>query len=105
MSVYVDPIRKHGGSRTFQWEHSCHMYADSLEELHAMADAIGLKRAWFQDKAGFPHYDLTPRRRAAAVAKGAAERDHYHAVNFSRAQRGLPPIADASQGGLFGELR
>ena len=26
----------------------CHMVADTLEELHIMADAIGVKRKWFQ---------------------------------------------------------
>ena len=36
MGVYVDEVLKHGGSKSFQWEHSCHMYADSLDELHAV---------------------------------------------------------------------
>jgi len=52
---------------------SCHMTADTLDELHAFAARIGLKRAWFQRHALAPHYDLTPRRREAAVAAGAVE--------------------------------
>lgn len=48
----------------------CHMAADTNKELHAMAIAIGLKRDWFQDKAGFPHYDLTPGKRLAAICRG-----------------------------------
>ncbi|MEQ1934665.1 MAG: DUF4031 domain-containing protein [Fimbriimonadaceae bacterium] len=51
----------------------CHMRADTLDELHAMAEAIGMKRSWFQDKPGFPHYDLVPKRRALAVKRGAKE--------------------------------
>jgi hypothetical protein len=97
VSVYVDELRKHGGSASFRWEHSCHLYADSVEELHAFASAIGLKRQWFQDKADFPHYDLTARRRRMAVEQGAMERDRYHAVNHSRALRGLPPMENPAQ--------
>jgi hypothetical protein len=41
--------------------------------LHAFAEALGLRRAWFQNKAGFPHYDLIPTRRAKAVVLGAVE--------------------------------
>ena len=55
---------------------SCHLMTDaSLEELHALALRIGLRREWFQP--GLPpffdtaHYDLTPGRRAAALAVGA----------------------------------
>lgn len=37
-----------------------HMVADSLEELHAFAISIGLKRHFFEGvKKGHPHYDLT----------------------------------------------
>lgn len=98
MSVYVDELLKHGGSESFRWEHSCHLYADSLDELHAFAEGLGLKRQWFQDKAGFSHYDLTVGKRAMAVKRGAMERDRYHAVNFSRAQRGLLPMCDGAPG-------
>lgn len=33
-----------------------HMIADSLEELHEMADHLGIRK-YFQDKPGKPHYD------------------------------------------------
>lgn len=49
---------------------SCHMIADTLEELHAMADRIGLKREWFQERS-FPHYDLIASRRERAIRAGA----------------------------------
>jgi hypothetical protein len=48
----------------------CHMVSDtSLSELHAMAEQIGMKRAWFQGD----HYDLVASRRAAAVRLGASQ--------------------------------
>ncbi|MCX7934071.1 MAG: DUF4031 domain-containing protein [Planctomycetota bacterium] len=52
----------------------CHMWSDDLEALHLMAARIGLRREWFQNRAGFPHYDLLPPRRAAALRLGAVER-------------------------------
>jgi hypothetical protein len=41
-----------------------HLISDhDIEELHAFARKIGLKKEWFQDKRNkdfyYPHYDLT----------------------------------------------
>jgi hypothetical protein len=44
---------------------------DALASLHAFAKKIGLDRAWFQDHRLLPHYDLTERRRTAALKAGA----------------------------------
>jgi hypothetical protein len=63
------------------------MYADSLEELHAMALAIGMKPAWFQDHARLPHYDLVPVRRAKAVKLGAIEQTRRQTVEFIRKRK------------------
>lgn len=52
---------------------SCHLMADTFEELHAFARKLGLKRAWFQPHPRWPHYDLTVRKRARAVELGAKE--------------------------------
>lgn len=41
MSVYVDELREH--DTRLKWKVWCHMTADTDEELHAMADLIGLK--------------------------------------------------------------
>jgi hypothetical protein len=52
----------------------CHMATDGdIEELHRMATQLGLKRAWFQNKPGHPHYDLSPKKRILAVKYGAVE--------------------------------
>jgi hypothetical protein len=65
--ILVDETRRH---RSGWW---CYMVSDrSVEELHAFASEIGLRRRWFQDGPR-PHYDLRPSKRRLAVAKGAKE--------------------------------
>lgn len=70
MAVYVD--------ETYDWGHIkgkwCHMAVgvnDDIEELHKMAERIGLKRAWFQNHPVHPHYDLRPSKRMMAIRAGA----------------------------------
>lgn len=70
MTVYVDEIARYPTSIACFKGGSCHMTADTLEELRLIAHLIGLRPEWFQDKR-VPHYDLTPARRAAALAAGA----------------------------------
>lgn len=79
--VYVDELQNWG------WRHgpSCHLVTDGpLEELHAFAARLGLKRAWFQPGKRKPHYDLTAGRRAAAVRAGAAEVDSRRLIEILR---------------------
>lgn len=75
MSVYVDGLLEWGGikgaPRAKYW---CHLFADSLPELHQFAQGIMLRKEWFQiSNAGIPHYDLTKSRRKMAVEHGAIE--------------------------------
>lgn len=49
----------------------CHLWADTLGELHAMADRIGMRREWFQSHSRLPHYDLVPSKRVLAIKHGA----------------------------------
>jgi len=81
MSVYVDHQQNAFGRMKM-----CHMLADSLEELHAMADRIGMKREWFQ-QLSTPHYDLSKTRRALAVKAGAIEIDAKRTVQIIREWR------------------
>jgi hypothetical protein len=69
VTVYVDEIRRYPTSIACFKGGSCHMTADTLDELHAMANRIGLRREWFQDK-WVKHYDLTPPKRELAIAAG-----------------------------------
>ena len=98
MSVYVDGLAiwtgKYSGDDAGQAERVgarnghkwCHLIADEAdcEELHVFAAALGCKRAWFQRD----HYDLTPARRAKAVAAGAIEVNRRQLVQIRRRQRG-----------------
>jgi hypothetical protein len=71
MAVYVDRLCDYG------WRHgpSCHLIADSVEELIEFAVTIGLRPEWFQPKSS-PHFDLTAGGREAAVRMGAVELDN-----------------------------
>ncbi len=90
MAVYVDELAEYA-TDFYPWRHvaSCHMYADTVSELYALADRIGLKRRWFQNKPSFPHYDLLGgNKRRAAIRAGAIETNRAHAVEHVRALRG-----------------
>lgn len=87
--VYVDDIQVWPNAKGIFRAGSCHMAADTLEELHAMAIKIGMKRSWFQGKnPKHPHYDLVKSRRNKAVALGAKEVTGRDLIMIWRAQRG-----------------
>jgi len=50
-----------------------HLSADSISELHAFAEKIGVKRCYYSNKRGKyrPHYDLSPAGFQRAVDAGA----------------------------------
>lgn len=73
--VYVDDLIPCIPNRMWRWTKSCHLIADSLDELHAFAAGLGMRRGWFQGRGRMPHYDLTSTLRQAAVAAGAIELD------------------------------
>jgi hypothetical protein len=52
-----------------------HMVADTLEELHAMADKVGVSRKYFQAKPERPHYDICKSSKLMAIKLGAQEVD------------------------------
>lgn len=69
MTVYVDDMQApfkpdHAPGRTYVM---CHMIADTEEELHLMADRIGVARKWYQGD----HYDIAKSKRELAIKAGA----------------------------------
>jgi len=94
MSVYVDDaVTLWRGQR---W---AHLMADTLDELHAFADRLGIPRRAFQNKTSGAHYDLPADVRERAIALGAIpisrhrDRDLVRAVirNAKAQGRGLAP--------------
>jgi hypothetical protein len=89
MAVYVDDWRQSAtvGPVTGRWSH---LTADSTEELHRFAQALGLRRAWFQ---GHPHdalrdhYDVTDQLRDEAIALGAVPVTWRQAARARRLRR------------------
>ncbi len=82
MACYVDPA-VHPFGRMIM----CHLWADTLEELLAMVDRIGVQRKWIQGHptlswgkhrlASWVHFDIATGKRALAVAAGAIETDRF----------------------------
>ncbi|HEX5934228.1 MAG TPA: DUF4031 domain-containing protein [Pseudorhizobium sp.] len=85
MTVYVDDMKAPFGNMKM-----CHMWADSDEELLAMADRIGVQRKWIQGhpelsfgkhrNASWVHFDIAMSKRALAVRFGAVETDRFGPV-------------------------
>lgn len=66
MTVYIDDAVWPWRGR--RW---AHLMADSLDELHAFAAALGIPRRAFQNKRSGAHYDVPAELRAQALALGA----------------------------------
>jgi hypothetical protein len=81
MAVYVDRAQNAYGRMKMS-----HMLADSVEELHAIADALGLKRKWFQSHST-PHYDICQAKKHRALTLGAVECDRKTVVGLIRRYR------------------
>lgn len=75
MAIRVDWLQPCIPNRRWRWDEACHLFSDDgdLEALHAFAEELGLKRAWFQDHPRLPHYDLTAGKRKQALKLGAVE--------------------------------
>lgn len=84
MAVYVDDARLPFGRMVM-----CHMMADTTEELHAMADRIGVARRWIQFPGTYrEHYDIALSKRKLAIAAGAREVDNAFLIDLRRRKRG-----------------
>ena len=84
MAVYVDDYRAPYGRMIM-----CHLLADTIEELHAMADTIGINRRWFQDHGKTPHYDICLSKRDLAIEHGAIVINRRQLVDLMRRIRPL----------------
>lgn len=112
MTVYVDDV-----AHAFGRMKMCHLWADTLDELLAMVDAIGVQRKWIQGhptlsfgkhrNASWTHFDISLGKKALALAQGAVLTDRYGPVEHcarldvasgvpARVARGLKRLADVA---------
>jgi hypothetical protein len=85
VSVYVDDMNaefrpSHVPGRVYMM---CHMVADTEDELHAMAAAIGVERRWYQGD----HYDVTKSAKRRAIRLGAVETTWRELALWANARR------------------
>lgn len=82
--IYVDDMRAPFGRMIM-----CHMIGDSDDELHAMAQSIGVAKRWWQSpqKTSGSHYDIALSKRKLAIAQGAIEIDVRQLAAMNRRRR------------------
>jgi Protein of unknown function (DUF4031) len=86
MACYVDTVRSYPEAG-LHFTEFCHLLADTRDELHAMADEIGMPRRFFQDHPWRWHYDLPAHLRVLAVERGAVEVTMREVANLLRRRR------------------
>jgi hypothetical protein len=66
VTVYIDDA-----VHPWRGERWAHLLADTLPELHAMAQQLGIPRRAFQNRRSGAHYDVPAALRDTAIALGA----------------------------------
>lgn len=103
MTVYVDNAHIPFGNMIM-----CHMWADTIDELLAMADKIGVQRKWIQGhpqlsqgkarSASWVHFDIAMGKKELALRHGAWLMDQYaplmHVAKLQGDKRKVKQIAD-----------
>ena len=74
------------GKREYKYQRMImsHMVADSLDELHEMAQNVGVAKRHFQNKEAKPHYDICKQNKLKAIEQGAIEVDDRKIVELCR---------------------
>ena len=80
--IYVDKIVQQPKVIRGRWKNSCHLIADSKEELIEFAKKIGLPLEWFRAHRikYLQHFDLSEKWRKIAIENGAVEWDSKRIV-------------------------
>jgi hypothetical protein len=105
MTVYVDDANiPHRGMIM------SHLWADTLPELLAMVDRIGVQRRWLQQppKASWVHFDISHGKKQLAIRAGAVRTDKFGPVehlarqdiasgNAARAARGRQQLENVER--------
>jgi len=88
MAVYVDRLRLVAPTDAWPFSTAAHLVADSVDELHAFAKRLGLRRSWYQARSS-PHYDVTANKHALALRIGAKLVDRRELVALVQRNRRL----------------
>jgi hypothetical protein len=85
MTVYVD-----NANIPYRGMRMSHMWSDTLPELLAMVDAIGVRRKWLQKppKASWVHFDISHGKKQLAIARGAVLTDRYGPAEHEARRKG-----------------
>lgn len=75
------------GRRTYKYRGMImsHMVADTLEELHEMAEVLGVRK-YFQDENRRPHYDICRSNVQKALGLGAKRVDERDIIRLFRSK-------------------
>ena len=85
--IFVDKLRPCLSNENWEHDISCHLFADTINELKLFAGLIGLKESWFQDNKRLPHYDLTEGMRIKAIKYGAVEMSNKDVLKRLRVKK------------------
>lgn len=88
MAIYVDKLLNRGMRLRGKLYASCHLMADSFEELcNFCVKELDIPLAWIQINSDVPHVDLVRSLRDKAITKGAEEIDNRQVVDIIRKYR------------------
>ena len=93
MAVYVDDMYQYELGKYGRMKMS-HMLADTDEELHEMAQKIGVARKWWQNKASGSHYDIAMSKREKALELGAIAITLKQAAAMNARRKALGYLGD-----------
>ena len=96
MACYVDTVRSYPNAG-LRFTEFCHLLADTRDELHEMADALGIPRRFFQEHPWRWHHDLPEHLRPRAIDLGAVEMD-IHEVGALLRRRKREYLLSAASG-------
>ena len=86
MACYVDTVR-HYPDAGLRYTDYCHLLADTVPELHALAAELGLPRQIYQDHPWRWHYDLPAHLRPRALELGAESVEMHDVGALLKARR------------------
>lgn len=92
-AVFVDDMYRYPTGQFHRMKMS-HMIADTEEELHVMADKIGIARKWYQGD----HYDISMTKRQLAIRYGAVPITWRKLGQMTRDRRRKAARPDFTQG-------